>query len=215
MAIVAAVYTPDTFLPTDEQTNEFLRDVSAAHLVTSTPNGLVSTFLPFLFRSQAGTRGSLVSHMARNNDHWQMDSTSDSLVIVTANDSYVTPSWYPSKKEHGRVVPTYNYMIAHVYGELIVHDDVDWLNRQVRELSDRFESGRSNPWSVDEAPDKYVQGQILAIVGIEVVINRVEAKFKMSQNRPSTDIDGVVTGLASDGLIAQSKAVEELRPSDK
>ncbi|MEI6406813.1 MAG: FMN-binding negative transcriptional regulator [Actinomycetes bacterium] len=209
------MYTPETFLPTDEQTDEFLRNISAAHLVTSTPNGLVSTFLPFLFRGEAGTRGSLVSHMARNNDHWKMTSTSDSLVIVTANDSYVSPSWYPSKMEHGRVVPTYNYMIAHVFGELIVHDDINWLNRQVRELSDRFESGRDIPWKVDEAPEKYVQGQLSAIVGLEIVIKKVEAKFKMSQNRPSADIDGVIAGLANDGLIEQSKAVEELRPSDK
>ena len=128
-----------------------------------------------------------------------------------AQDAYITPSWYSSKAEHGRVVPTWNYMTAHVFGRLVIHDDPAWVDENVRRLTERHEAGRAAPWSVDDAPPDFHAGQLRAIVGIEVVISRIEAKFKMSQNRRDTDIDGVVAGLAADGLVAVSETVDRLR----
>jgi transcriptional regulator len=134
-------------------------------------------------------------------------------VIVHAEDCYITPSWYPSKTEHGRVVPTWNYRTAHVFGQLVVHDDGAWVEENVRQLTALHEAGRASPWSVDDAPRDFRAGQLRAIVGVELVISRVEAKFKMSQNRDEADIDGVVEGLAAEGLTPVSQIVDRLRRS--
>ncbi|HYN73367.1 MAG TPA: FMN-binding negative transcriptional regulator, partial [Nakamurella sp.] len=138
-------------------------------------------------------------------------------------DAYVSPTWYASKAEHGRVVPTWNYVTAHVYGPLVIHDDPVWVDALVRRLTDRHERGASStgrpwtverPWTVDDAPARYVEGQLRAIVGVEVVISRIEAKLKLSQNRPAADIDGVIAGLQHRGQsqVATAVAVAEARP---
>jgi transcriptional regulator len=116
-------------------------------------------------------------------------------VIVRGPDAYVSPSWYATKREHGRVVPTWNYVTAHVYGGLVVHDDPDWVEGLVRRLTAKHEGHRTEPWSVDDAPPRYVAGQLRAIVGVEVRVSRVEAKWKLSQNRPEADQEGVLVGL--------------------
>ncbi|MDQ1537974.1 MAG: transcriptional regulator [Actinomycetota bacterium] len=136
----------------------------------------------------------------------------EALVIVHGPDAYISPSWYPSKAEHGRVVPTWDYSAAHVHGSLVIHDDEAWLDSLVRRLTERHESGRQHPWSVDDAPAKYIAGQLRAIVGVELEISRVEVQVKMSQNRPAADIDGVVTGLADDSLHDVAAMVEQSRP---
>jgi len=123
----------------------------------------------------------------------------------------VSPSWYASKREHGRVVPTWNYTTAHVYGELRIHDDAAWVEALVRRLTDRHEAGRSHPWSVDDAPAEYIAGQLRAIIGVELVITRVEVKDKMSQNRPDADIDGVVAALTAQGDVAAAQKVSDAR----
>lgn len=176
-----------------------------------TEDGLVATFLPLLFDPGRGEHGALLGHVARKNDHWKRQALGEALVIVHGEDAYITPSWYPSKAEHGRVVPTWNYTTAHVFGELVIHDEPSWVDQNVRALTERHEAGRATSWSVDDAPPKFHAGQLRAIVGIEVVIDRVEAKFKMSQNRREADIDGVVAGLAADGLKAVSETVDRLR----
>ena len=127
-------------------------------------------------------------------------------------DAYVSPAWYASKAEHGRTVPTWNYTTAHVYGDLEIHDDVEWLDEHVRRLTARHEGGRDEPWHVDDAPASYIAGQLRAIVGVEVVISRIEVKFKLSQNRPAADIDGVVAGLSETGLGEVAELVERHRP---
>ncbi|RDI65369.1 putative FMN-binding protein [Nocardia pseudobrasiliensis] len=137
----------------------------------------------------------------------------EAMVIVRGPDAYVSPGWYPSKGEHGRVVPTWNYVTAHVYGRLTVHDDPAWVERNVVELSERHEGGRVNPWSVDDAPPQFISGLLRAIVGVELSITRIEAKFKLSQNRPSADIDGVISGLSADGHEAAAAAVRNARPA--
>jgi transcriptional regulator len=128
-------------------------------------------------------------------------------VIVHGPDAYVTPSWYATKAEHGRVVPTWNYVTAHVYGELRVHDDPAWLDALVRRLTDLHESREPAPWSVDDAPSGFLAGQLRAIVGVELVISRIEAKVKMSQNRPAADVEGVIVGLEARGDSAVAAAV--------
>jgi transcriptional regulator len=121
------------------------------------------------------------------------------MAIVRGPDAYISPAWYATKREHGRVVPTWNYVTAHVHGALVVHDDPAWVETNVRALSERHESGRAAPWSVDDAPPPYIAGQLKAIVGIELVISRIEAKFKLSQNRSVEDVDGAIAGLEADG----------------
>lgn len=205
------MYTPAHFAVDPESAAAFLANVRAADLVTVTEGGLVATFLPLLFDPGVGEHGALLGHVARKNDQWKRPPVGEALVIVHGDDTYITPSWYPSKAEHGRVVPTWNYTTAHVYGRLVIHDDPAWVDRNVRGLTERHEAGRAASWSVDDAPPEFHAGQLRAIVGIEVVISRVEAKFKMSQNRRDEDIDGVVAGLAADGLETISEIVERLR----
>jgi transcriptional regulator len=207
------VYTPSQFAVDEESAAAFLGSIRAADLVTMTEEGLVATFLPLLFDSSVGRYGALLGHVARKNDQWNRQPIGEALVIVHGDDAYITPSWYPSKAEHGRVVPTWNYTTAHVFGRLVIHDDAAWVDRNVRGLTERHEAGRVASWSVDDAPPNFHAGQLRAIVGIELLISRVEAKFKMSQNRRDADIDGVVAGLAADGLTAISETVDRLRPT--
>ena len=159
----------------------------------------------------AGQHGSLRGHVARNNPHWTAAPSGESLVIVRGPDAYITPSWYAAKAEHGRVVPTWNYVTAHVYGELVVHDDTDWLAGLVRRLTRKHEDGAEQPWSVDDAPERFIAGQLRAIVGVELIISRIEAKLKLSQNRSDADIDGVVDGLQRRGDAASAEAVTNAR----
>ncbi|WP_027343266.1 FMN-binding negative transcriptional regulator [Hamadaea tsunoensis] len=200
------MYVPAHFAATDADVADLLRHHGAADLVTQTDDGLLATFLPFVHDETAGT---LRGHLARNNDQWRTPARGDALVIVRGPDAYISPSWYASKREHGRVVPTWNYVTAHVYGELVVHDDPAWVEEVVRALTSKHEAGREQPWSVDDAPAAYLAGQLRAIVGVEVRIRRVEAKFKLSQNRPPADITGVVDGLASSGDEASAAAVRD------
>ncbi|MCV7423869.1 FMN-binding negative transcriptional regulator [Mycobacterium yunnanensis] len=203
------MYVPTHFAPDDDDVHELLSRNAAADLVTAGPDGLEATMLPFVYDRE---RRTLEGHFARNNDHWRHADGREALVIVRGPDSYVTPNWYASKAEHGRVVPTWNYVVAHVHGTVTVHDDVAWLDGLVRRLTDHHEGLRPNPWSVDDAPATFVAGQLRAIVGVEVAISRVEAKFKLSQNRPEADVDGVIEGLRADGDERGAAAVQAHRP---
>jgi transcriptional regulator len=190
-----------------------LAELDTADLVTMTPRGLVATFLPVLYEPAPEGYGSLVGHVARSNDQWQLPVLGDALMVLHGPDAYISPSWYPSKAAHGRVVPTWDYVTAHVYGHFVAHDDPVWLESLVRRLTDKHEAGSSRPWSVDDAPAPYVAGQLRAIVGVEVVISRAEAKAKWSQNRPGSDIDGVIEGLRAAGHADAAEAVLRSRPS--
>jgi transcriptional regulator len=203
------MYVPAHFAPTDGAVDELLSRNDAADLVTAGPDGLEATMLPFVYDRE---RATLQGHFARNNDHWRHVDGREALVIVRGSDSYVTPSWYASKAEHGRVVPTWNYVVAHVHGTATIHDDTVWLDDLVRRLTDHHEGRRPTPWSVDDAPEKFVEGQLRAIVGVEVAISRIEAKFKLSQNRPEADLDGVIEGLRTDGDERGAEAVQTHRP---
>ena len=192
------MYIPEHFATDRQAVDALLGNLGAADLITVTDEGMVATFLPLLYDPSAGEQGALLGHVARNNDQWRRPAVGEALVIAHGVDGYISPSYYASKAEHGRVVPTWNYFTAHVYGELIVHDDVEWLSGLVRRLTERHEAGREHPWSVDDAPAPYFAGQLRAIVGVELTITSVEAKQKLSQNRSDLDREGVVAGLRAE-----------------
>jgi transcriptional regulator len=185
----------------------------AADLVTATPGGVLASLLPFIYDPTVGEHGALLGHLARNNGQWKAPVLGDALVIVRGPDGYVSPSWYPSKAEHGRVVPTWNYITVHVYGKLTVHDDAPWVEALVRRLTEKHEAISTRPWSVDDAPPGFVTGQLRAIVGIELTITRIAAKAKLSQNRPEADIDGVITRLQAQGDTVFAAVVNNARPA--
>jgi transcriptional regulator len=206
------MYVPAHFAADDPAVAELLFNHGAADLITPTAGGLIATLLPFVHDGESGGYGKLLGHVARNNPHWRASATGESLVIIRGPDAYVTPSWYAAKAEHGRVVPTWNYVTAHVYGRLVIHDDVDWVEALVRRLTDKHEAAAARPWSVDDAPAGFIAGQLRAIVGVEVAITRIEAKLKLSQNRSAADVDGVIDGLRQRGDRASADAVEAARP---
>ncbi len=215
------MYIPAHFAPDAALVDELLRNHGAADLVTVTERGLVATMLPFIYvppedvgadgPRSAGQHGALHGHLARNNDQWKLAAAGESLAIVRGPDAYITPGWYASKAEHGRVVPTWNYVTAHVYGRLTVHDDPVWTEDLVRRLTAKHEAYRDHPWSVDDAPRPFIEGQLRAIVGVELEITRIEAKAKLSQNRPAADIEGVIAGLRERGDAGSADAVERAR----
>lgn len=198
------MYTPRPFAVDDETARELVQELVVGELVTATTEGPLATLLPWVVDLD-GNR--LLGHVARPNRQWQTPWLGQALVIATGVNGYVSPSWYATKAEHGRVVPTWNYLGLHVYGELVVHDDVDWVFDLVRRLTEHHESGRTAPWRVDDAPADYLQGQLRAIVGVEVEIERIEAKVKMSQNKSADDVAGVIAGLVADGQMALAEWV--------
>jgi transcriptional regulator len=200
------VYVPDAF--TVEDRNEIaalLERAPLACLITHGPKGLFASHLPFVCDLE---RGVLAGHLARANPHAGVAGDGQALAVFSGPNAYVSPNWYPGKAEHGRVVPTWNYEAVHVHGRLIWHEDADWLRRNVTALTDRFEAGQPKPWSIEDAPDVFIDRLLAAIVGVELRIERIEAKRKLSQNRPAADQAGVVAGLvqsakASDREIAR------------
>jgi len=169
-------------------------------MVTLGPDGLVANHFPFIIDPDASPLGTLRAHMARANGQWKnLDGSQEALMIFQGADAYITPSWYPAKAETGKVVPTWNYAIVHVYGRPRIVQDGDWLARHVSELTGVNEAGRVEPWRVSDAPEEVVGALLKAIVGIEIEITRIEGKWKVSQNQPESARDGVAGGLTTQG----------------
>ncbi|MFK4149320.1 FMN-binding negative transcriptional regulator [Streptomyces sp. NPDC004065] len=208
------MYTPERFVPDEDSVRDLLANQGASDLITMTPRGLLATLLPFEYAPDAGEHGSLLGHVARANDQWKQPVRGEAMVIVRGPEAYITPTWYATKREHHRVVPTWNYMIAHVYGRLVVHDEAAWIEAQIRRLTDRHESGCPAPWSVDDAPAEFVQRQLRAVVGVELVISRIEAKFKLSQNQPQENLEGVINGLQARGWADDAAVAAAVRAHD-
>ena len=189
------MYIPRKFALSDEETAAALAQAGFAHLVTHDSTGLMVTPLPLLYDE---SRHSLVGHVARPNPHWHADGC-ESVAIFSGPQTYISPNWYATKAETGKVVPTWNYEVLHVYGRLVVHDDPEWVLNLVTTLTNHHENRRPDPWQVIDAPESYTRSQLRAIVGVELVISRVEGKAKMSQNQPERNRTGVVTGLKKSG----------------
>lgn len=169
-------------------------------MVTLGDDGLVANHYPFVIDPSQGPFGRLRAHMSRANTQWrELDGSREALVIFQGTDSYITPSWYPSKAETGKAVPTWNYAIVHVHGRPRAMHDPEWLMRHVGELTSQHEAGRAEPWSLADAPADFLEGMLKGIVGVELEISRIEGKWKTSQNRPEADRAGVVRGLTEQG----------------
>jgi transcriptional regulator len=199
------MYIPRKFALTDEQTAAALASAEFAHLVSHGPAGLLVTPLPLMYDGR-----SLVGHVSRANPHWQADGA-ESVAIFAGPHTYISPGFYETKTETGKVVPTWNYEILNVYGQLVIHDDPDWLLDLVTKLTNRHEADRPQPWQVTDAPAEFTQSQLRGIVGIEIVIAKVEGKAKMSQNQPDRNRAGVIAGLrasadARDQVVAERVA---------
>lgn len=210
------MYIPEPFRPTEEDVLALLRSPGAVDLITVTARGILATMLPMAWdepgsRPGLGEHGALLGHVAIKNDQWREPAIGESMAIVRGPDAYITPSWYEAKREHGRVVPTWNYVTIHAYGRLVVHRDAVWLEANVRRLVDAHEGPRQEPWRVDDAPRAYIDGQLKAIVGVELLIDRLDAKSKLSQNRSEADIEGTIAGLEADGERGVSSAMRRLR----
>lgn len=214
------MYIPSSFAERDLPTLfAFIEAHPLAALVTSsTPEGLFATHLPLVLDRAAGPMGTLVGHFARANPHSRCaaDGSVEALVIFTGPDAYITPEWYQTKQETGRAVPTWNYVAVHAYGALRLRDDQEFLRGHLEALTLQHEAARPRPWNVADAPADYIAQQMKAIVGVELRIDRLEGKWKMSQNRPDADIDGVIRGLgespsAEDQIVAEM--VRQRRPT--
>jgi transcriptional regulator len=190
------LYVPRFNLMDPDDVRPFVHAVGTAQLVTVGDDGTPdATFLPVLWEDDR-----LVGHLARANTHWRrIVDGSPALAIVTGPDAYVSPSWYATKAEHGKVVPTWNYSVVHLRGAVTVHDDPEWVRGLVTRLTDRHKQPRAEPWAVTDAPADYVDKNLRPIVGVELVVESVEAKAKLSQNRSDEDRAGVVAGLVADG----------------
>jgi transcriptional regulator len=182
-----------------EVQHALIRSFPLGTLVTSSPSGLIANHIPFLIDPAASKLGTLTAHVARANPQWRdFEPSSEALVVFRGGESYITPSWYETKRETGKVVPTWNYAVVHAYGAITVRDDANWLRRHIAELTAFNERGRAEPWAVTDAPDAFIGAMVRGIVGIEIEIARIEGKWKVSQNRPEPDRRGVVEGLRAE-----------------
>lgn len=191
---------------------EVLVDLCAyvpATLVSIGSEGFRTSILPMLFSAGEGESGILRGHLARANPHWRsLGSDGQAIAIFNGADAYISPAWYEEKRLTGKVVPTWNYSTVVVHGTVVTHEEVDWLVAHVRKLVERHEAGRPVPWSIDDAPSGYIETMARAIVGLELRIERIDAKRKLSQNRSAVDIAGAIAGL-SEGS-ANERAVAQL-----
>jgi transcriptional regulator len=210
------MYLPSHFEETRvEVLHRLIREHSLGALVTLGSDGLNANHVPFEIDPAPAPFGTLQCHVARGNPVWRdFSKDSETLVIFQGAQAYITPSWYPTKRETGKVVPTYNYLAVHAYGRMRVVEDRAWLRNLVGRLTDRHEAARTVPWKVTDAPDDYIETMLGAIVGIEIPVTRLLGKWKASQNRPAADRAGVVQGLGgSEGADAATMArvVKEAR----
>ncbi|RZI43245.1 FMN-binding negative transcriptional regulator [Herbaspirillum sp. HC18] len=194
-----------------EAMHALMRNHPLGILVTLGTAGLNANHIPFEIDADAGQFGTLRAHVARNNPLLQDRSPDvEALVVFQGAQSYISPSWYPTKENDGRAVPTYNYMVVHAYGPLSVIEDRAWIRAQVERLSNRHEAGLANPWKLDDAPADYIEKMLNAIVGIEIPLSRLLGKWKVSQNQPEVNRTGVERGLldiGDDNAVAMAQAV--------
>lgn len=195
------MYTPTAF---EEKSVAVMHDLIRAHpfgaVITAGNSGVIASHIPLVLHPAAGDYGTLRGHVARANTQWtEATAETDALVIFSGPHHYISPSWYATKQEDGRVVPTWNYAVVHAYGPLIVHEDAAWLLEHLKSLVDQHERSLEHRWKLADAPMDYIQRQMRAIVGVEIPIRRLEGKWKLNQNRSERDHNGVVQGLGELG----------------
>lgn len=207
------MYVPPAFREDDlAALHGTMREARLANLVTATAEGLVATPLPLFLMPEEGRYGTLYGHLARANPHWRLPPTGDAMALFMGPDAYVSPAWYPSKHEHQKVVPTWNYVAVHAYGPVEFFEDADRLLEVVTRLTNLHEKARAEPWGVTDAPEAFIRAQLKGIVGLRLPITRLEGKRKMSQNRSAADRAGVAAGLAASER-ASDRAVAALIPT--
>lgn len=206
------MYLPKHFEETRVETlHELIRTHPLGALVALGPGGLDANHVPFEVDPGPAPFGTLRAHVARANPVWKEAAGAEVLVLFQGPEIYISPSWYPTKQETARVVPTWNYAVVHAHGRLRAVEDRDWLRAFVTRLTDRHEEGRPDPWKVTDAPADYVEAMLGGIVGLEIPLTRLVGKWKVSQNRPASDQAGVVEGLsrASDpAAVAMARLVQ-------
>jgi transcriptional regulator len=207
------MYIPAAFREEDLPTiHAEMRRIQLATLVTLTSTGLLATHLPLMLDPAAGPYGTLYGHVARGNSQWRDSSANvEALAIFTASDAYVSPSWYPSKQETGKVVPTWMYAAIHAYGTVKFIDDAEWLRDVVSRLTEKHEAEFAQPWKVTDAPAAYVDAQLARIVGVELPIARLEGKWKFDQRSTEADRAGVMAGLEESGTEPNLEAAGVMR----
>lgn len=206
------MYTPSQFEESrPEVLHQLIREHPLGALVTMTPDGLNANHLPFEVDCAPAPFGTLRAHVARANPVWRdLVPEHDALLIFQGAQAYISPAWYPTKSETGRVVPTYNYMVVHAYGRVRVVDDAAWLHALLERQSATHEAGRTLPWKMEDAPPDYIEKLLTALVGIEIEITRLVGKWKVSQNQPQVNRVGVEQGLrdiGSENAIAMADEV--------
>ncbi|MBZ9996136.1 FMN-binding negative transcriptional regulator [Mesorhizobium sp. BH1-1-4] len=192
------MYTPPAFR--DDDRDSLIATIRAARLanfVTATADGPLATPLPLFLDETEGEHGVIHGHLARANPQWRVPAIGDGLAIFMGPDAYVTPAWYATKQETGKVVPTWNYAAVHAYGPVEFFEDADRLLEVVTRLTNLHEGARTAPWAVSDAPPDFIQSQLRGIVGLRMPVVRLEGKRKMSQNRNAADRAGVAAGLAA------------------
>jgi len=195
-----------------EELHAFIRAHPFGTLVTSGPDGPEASHLPVFLDVNTGDAGRVRCHMARSNPQWrQLASGGRVLMIFTGASHYITPNWYPEKRKHGKVVPTWNYVAVHISGSATVFEDSPSLLRHLHELTNFNEASVEERWSVADAPPEYIEGMARAIVGVEIVVDRVEGKWKLNQNRSAEDQQGVIAGLDGLGSHASREMADLMR----
>ena len=198
-----------------EVLHETIRRIALGSLVTLGADGLMASHAPVLVEAEPAPYGRLLGHIARANPQWKTaQPEAGALAIFTGAESYISPGWYPTKRESGKVVPTWNYVAIHATGRLRFFDDAEALRGIVTRLTETHEAGRADPWKVTDAPADYIDAMLKAIVGFELIIDKLEGKWKMSQNRPAQDRAGVVEGLTREGRSAEVAAIVRERSGE-
>jgi transcriptional regulator len=189
--------------------HDMIRQAQLVTLVTAGANGLVASHVPMLLDATRGPHGTLRGHLARANPQGKERAPdAQALAIFLGPEAYISPAWYPTKRETGKVVPTWNYVAVHATGPIRFFDDAERLLAQVIELTQRHEAPRDAPWAVSDAPADFIQVMLKAIVGFEIEIAMLEGKWKMSQNRPVPDRVGVAEGLRREGGPAEAAVAD-------
>jgi transcriptional regulator len=211
------MYVPRYFeQPRLDIVHEAIERIQVATLVTIGTEGPFVSHLPMMLERESGPFGKLVGHLARANPHWKAADGLPALAIFFGPNGYISPNWYPSKRETQKVVPTWDYIAVHARGTLQTFEEPERLRAFVTALTNLHESSSAHPWHIDDAPEPYVESQLKAIVGLELPIDTLIGKWKLSQNRPGDDIDGVIRALreiGDEGSLELAREVERARPA--